>query len=125
MNYPKINKNFDRHFLRGYFDGDGCIRIKSDKRYDSKLGDMRIVDASINMLEDISKKMHENFNVSINKIYGPKNKNYKYIGWPSMNDIKKIYEGFYNDSTIFLKRKYDIFNNVIEIINKKNKYRKK
>lgn len=27
--YPKIPQKFDRDFIRGYFDGDGCISIKS------------------------------------------------------------------------------------------------
>jgi intein/homing endonuclease len=31
VKYPQINEKFERHFLRGYFDGDGCIRINTDK----------------------------------------------------------------------------------------------
>lgn len=25
--YPKIDEKFHRHFIRGYFDGDGCLSI--------------------------------------------------------------------------------------------------
>jgi len=32
VKYPQIDEKFERHFLRGYFDGDGCIRINTDKR---------------------------------------------------------------------------------------------
>jgi hypothetical protein len=28
LKYPDINSEYDRHFIRGFFDGDGCIFIK-------------------------------------------------------------------------------------------------
>lgn len=123
--YPKINKDIERHFLRGFFDGDGCIRVNKDKRDNSERGDLRIVSGSTNLLESLNQKFNNVFKTNINKLYGPKNKKYKFIGWSSMGDIENIYHGFYNDSNFFLQRKKDIFDKVIDIIKNKQKYRKK
>lgn len=125
ITYPEIDPNFDKHFIRGYFDGDGCIRINIDKRDNSIRGDLRIVSGSISMLESINQKMNCLFNTNMNKLYGPKDKDFKYIGWAGMTDIEKIYYGMYGNSKIFLKRKKEIFDNVIELIKNKKKYRKK
>lgn len=32
IKFPKIKEDLVRHFIRGYFDGDGCIRIEEKKR---------------------------------------------------------------------------------------------
>lgn len=125
VKYPIIDEKLERHFLRGYFDGDGCIRINTDKRDGSKRGDLRIVGGSIDMLNKINEKMNFLFNTNINKLYGPTNKDYKFIGWAGMTDIEKIYNGFYSETNLFLKRKKFIFDEVMEIIKNKNKYRKK
>lgn len=124
LEYPNIDEKLERHFLRGYFDGDGCIRLSKDKRDGSERGDLRIVGGSINMLDTINKKMNILFGTNLNKLYGPKDKNFKYIGWASMDDIEKIYKGFYDDSNFYLSRKKTIFDNVMEIIKNKQKYRK-
>mgnify|MGYP003351000561 CR=1 FL=1 len=42
-----------------------------------------------------------------------------------MTDIEKIYHGFYDESVLFFNRKKVIFDEVIEIIKDKQKYRKK
>ena len=65
------------------------------------------------------------FGTNINKLYGPKNKEYKFIGWAGMSDIEKIYNRFYLDSDLFLKRKKTIFDEVVETVKNKLKYRKK
>jgi len=125
VKYPKINEKLERHFLRGYFDGDGCIRINTDKRDETKRGDLRIVGGSLDMLNKINERMSILFGTNVNKLYGPKNKEFKYIGWAGMTDVGKIYEGFYYDTNLFLTRKKIIFDEVIELINNKQKYRKK
>jgi len=125
VEYPQIKEDLERHFLRGYFDGDGCIRINTDKRDNSKRGDLRIVGGSMGMLNKINERMNILFGTNLNKLYGPKNKDYKFIGWAGMTDIEKIYHGFYDDSSLYLTRKKTIFDEVMtEIVNKK-KYRKK
>lgn len=125
LEYPKIREDLERHFLRGYFDGDGCIRINVDKRDNSHRGDLRIVGGSINFLETMNERMSNLFGVNKNKLYGPKNKEYKFIGWAGMTDVEKIYEGFYSGASLFLKRKKGIFDTIIEISKNKKKYRKK
>lgn len=125
IEYPILNIDLERHFLRGYFDGDGCIRIKTDKKDGNKRGDLRIVSGSLNILNKINERFSHIFSIKMNKIYGPENKNFKYIGWSAMTDIEKIYDGFYTDTNLFLKRKKDIFDEVLEICENKKKYRKK
>ena len=125
VKYPNIDEDLERHFLRGYFDGDGCIRINKDRRDGSKRGDLRIVSGSMDMLNKINERMNILFGCNINKLYGPKDKNFKYIGWAGMTDIEKIYEGFYMNSNLFLTRKKIIFDEVIDEIKNKQKYRKK
>jgi hypothetical protein len=77
------------------------------------------------MLNNINERMNLLFGTNINKLYGPKNKEYKFIGWSGMKDIENIYKGFYFDSNFFLQRKRLIFDEVIETIRNKQKYRKK
>lgn len=124
LKYPEIKEGLERHFLRGYFDGDGCIRVNTDKRNNSKRGDLRIVGASINFLEKMNKRMSYLFGVNENKLYGPKNKEYKFVGWAGMTDIEKIYEGFYTDANLFLERKKVIFDSVVEIVKNKKSIEK-
>lgn len=125
LKYPEIEEKLEKHFLRGYVDGDGCIRINTDKRDNSKRGDLRIVSGSIDILNKINERMNVLFNTNINKLYGPKNANYKYIGWAGMTDIEKIYYGLYEGSNLFLYRKKIIFDEVMKTIKNKQKYRKK
>jgi len=125
IDYPKIDEKLERHFLRGYFDGDGCIRINEDKRDKTKRGDLRIVGGSVKFIETLNERMGKLFGVNVNKLYGPKDKNYKFIGWAGMSDIERIYDGFYSDTDLFLNRKKIIFDEVIDLIGDKNKYRKK
>lgn len=125
IQYPVIPENLERHFLRGYFDGDGCIRVNTDRRDNSKRGDLRIVSGSVDILNKINERMNFLFNTNVNKLYGPKDKQYKFIGWAGMTDIEKIYHGFYDNTNLFLIRKRVIFDEVMCLISDKRKYRKK
>ena len=124
IKYPNIPVELERHFLRGYFDGDGCIRIKKDKRDGNEIGDMRIVGGSIDMLNSINERMNFLFGTKKNSLYGPKDKDYKFLGWGGMKDIESIYHGFYDNSNFYLKRKKETFDKVMNTIKDKKKYRK-
>ena len=83
---------------------------------------------SFNMTLDgvfINERMNFLFETKKNSLYGPKDKNYRFLGWCGMTDIENIYHGFYDDSNFYLNRKKETFDKVIDIIKDKKKYRKK
>jgi intein-encoded DNA endonuclease-like protein len=40
VKYPTIPENLENHFIRGVFDGDGCISLRTDKRDNQKRGQL-------------------------------------------------------------------------------------
>ncbi len=85
-----------RHFIRGYFDGDGCISGKGNNYQLTILGTKQFCDKLNEYLSKIigSKKLENHPTSSI--------KRYRISG---RKQIQKIYNYMYNDSTISLDRK--------------------
>ena len=96
---PLISKELEKHFIRGYFDGDGCFSVYSRK------------DAEFNIMAE--KEMLNSF-IEIFKNNGiqftdskhRKNKMFK-IRKSGKQEIQKIYNYLYKDATIWLKRTRD------------------
>lgn len=101
INFPSwLPDNLIPHFIRGYYDGDGCI---------SKDGKNRVVCNFISneyFIKQIGNFLVEkNFNCIIKPDYDhPKN----WLVWFfKQEEIKKFLDYIYKDSTIHLQRKYD------------------
>lgn len=96
------------HFIRGYFDGDGCISFQPLK-YQKCLNMIGTLDITVmirNILLEYGVK-----SISLKKY---KNKNvYYYLICQNFKDILKIHEYLYRNSSIFLERKRNIFNKII------------
>lgn len=122
LKYPEIDHEID--FIRGYFDGDGCIRVKYDKRTNKKNGNFIIVSGCVNFLNELNIRMSKLLDIKLNKLYGPADKEYKYISWTGLSDLEKIYESFYKSDSVFLERKKQIFDEVYKLHKTKIKYRK-
>jgi len=104
IEYPNLLQlpyKLNRHFIRGFFDGDGCLYIRKDG-----LKVWSIYSASENFKNQLSKKIKEETGIVI-KIY-KQNK-----GWNMVinrkDDIEKIGKYIYKDATIFLERKKEKF----------------
>jgi hypothetical protein len=97
---PKIDDCFISHFIRGYFDGDGCVGFYCDT-YNSFsyeiLGTYKIL-KFIKDYSGISK------NISIRKL---KNKNIFSLRISGRNSIEIFHNYIYKNKTVFLQRKYD------------------
>lgn len=98
-----------RHFIRGYFDGDGCITINDRKR---KPG-MVIASSSERILLQIEGFLNrEGFTTKLKRRGDSSSCYYLQININLLN-IKKMYNYLYKDSTIFLPRKRKKFQSVL------------
>lgn len=117
---PILREDLIRHFIRGYFDGDGCITVGE---YQSKVGNnyykRKSQEFSITTQESIIldfKKILENeCNVSKNvsiKTYKRTSKAVS-LRYGGKQDVISIYHYMYDNSTIYLQRKYNNFQQVL------------
>lgn len=111
--YPNIlelEEHLIIHFIRGFFDGDGCITISNKKH-----GYIRMDFTSINecILKDIRNYLFEKYNIKSSiheeKIVGiSKEIRYRLCFYGKYNTFN-FGNLMYNDSNIFLDRKYNLF----------------
>lgn len=106
----KIPTDMIRHFIRGYFDGDGSIYINSRRNA------AQICSCSYEILQQIENIL-KNFNIiRKEKKYINSIKNYHNFVINDRNEVMKFFDYCYNNASIFLQRKYNKF---IEIKNRK------
>ena len=114
---PNIRDELKRHFLRGYFDGDGSISKyihkfkKTNKEYSYVKGKMCII-ATEKMLEDFIKT----FNIEHYYISQSKTKEMKYIQIESKKELNRIYNLMYEDCCICNMTKKEKWDNLISAI---------
>lgn len=117
-NKNTIPEHLIKHFIRGYFDGDGCISTIL-RRKTNRINP--IMECEVNflgtksMLEGIS----ENIPISSIKIF-KFGKIYKFRV-QSKKNIINLMDYLYEDSSFYLQRKYDKYiNNVKQYITKRH-----
>lgn len=102
---PTLRKDLVRHFIRGYFDGDGCISYKEDRNEFS----FQLITASKDFLEQTKKLLPFKTNITIHGDKKYPNSKYYYLRIGNKNEIEKAFDYLYKDATIYLERKYEIF----------------
>lgn len=118
IKFPEfLDSELIRHFIRGYFDGDGCITSKNKKN-----GRVSIVSASYDFLIRLNEILINCVSVANNKI-GDKKGCYV-INWCGLSDVENLHTYFYECSTIYLDRKRKKYNEILLINNSIIKYRK-
>lgn len=110
INFPDfIDDNLIRHFIRGYFDGDGCIHNSKAREVQlSVLGNIQFITALQNHFIKV---------LNINKVkLGQRFKHSECYTLPhhGINLSKKILNYLYKDSTIYLDRKYKKYLSILE-----------
>lgn len=115
LKLPKIPKKYFRHFIRGYFDGDGCVAYGYFKRSDRNNKDYPYVQvcfayANIGFLKHISKILSEN--LGTNQGYINKYRDHLYY---SKKDAIKLFHYMYKNvsKNHYLERKYNKFKKAI------------
>ena len=125
---PDLSDDLMHHFMRGYFDGDGCISIHKENRPGKGVdrGQVNIVSGSYIFIEKYVNILVEKANVKRNKIMDRKtNGRYYVIDWGGLTDVENIYNFLYKDAKTYLDRKKEKYDNVMILNSKTIKYRKK
>jgi intein-encoded DNA endonuclease-like protein/tRNA1(Val) A37 N6-methylase TrmN6 len=107
---PKINEKLIRHFLRGVYDGDGCIYI-------SKSSNVKVILTCSSLFVNIVQKHLQSHNIhsSLRVVKD----NVSELTISRIQDSYKILFYLYNDSNIYLDRKYNIYLSAFEILERK------
>jgi DNA-binding transcriptional regulator WhiA len=104
---PNIPEKMLRHFLRGYFDADGCIMAKirkegwMNRRFQLTSLDRTILDELVSYLEtkDISSKVYSE-------------RNHYHLLVQKKSEVIKLFHLLYDDANFYLDRKFQKFQNV-------------
>lgn len=105
ITFPNLQEQLIRHFIRGFFDGDGCVRTRIRKLASGKNKKYPSCDISChekNFLDSIRSHIYSK---GINSYIYPDKTNFRL--YPSgLSDNLSFLDYIYKDSIIYLDRKY-------------------
>ena len=104
-----VDKELQRHFIRGYYDGDGGVSLSQEKRNASTL---QII-STLDMYNNFFKVVKEQTNIQFGQPYHPLNieesKDVYRFGIAGNRQIENFLKWLYKDATIYLDRKYNVY----------------
>lgn len=106
-----LNKNLYRHFIRGYFDGDGSITCGGYQVCGNKDFNIKIVGTKelLNSFKEIL-----GVNTTLSQRHPDRNVNNYSITIGGNLQVRRIMDYLYKDSTIYLIRKYKKYEELIK-----------
>ena len=112
-NENQVPKHLIRHFIRGYFDGDGWFTNTESCFQIGVIGTENFINGFLNSIENTNKD---------NKIFDVHRKNgaKRYV-FGAYDDVLNFLNWIYKDSNIYLERKY---NSYLDFIQNGSKYHK-
>ena len=115
---PLISKEMMPHLIRGIFDGDGSIMAKPNPSNDGHNRFLHSISfcGTHQLMEDISNYILENLRIKT-AVYDYKDRNLSELKIQNIDNIAKFGYWIYRNSTIFLNRKKDIFNDFLKHYN--------
>lgn len=100
---PNIPDNLMKHFIRGYFDGDGSVYLTKDNTIKTAFYGTHDF---INSIQDF---LIKELGLTKKKITDQKEANVSFVGI-AKQESEKLYHYMYDEATIFLNRKYEKYN---------------
>lgn len=115
-----LPKNLQRHFIRGYFDGDGCVKHGKDKKYNYTTWGVEFI-SCLNFLTKINEILVEQAGLNLANLTKEKRREkpiyYLRHGGTSPKRVSLFYKFLYNESNFFLKRKREKFEAILKSYN--------
>lgn len=108
-----LDDSLIHHFIRGYFDADGCISLRNTTRnYYSNIN----ITSNSNFIYEIQSYLNKK-NIYSTILKEKRSKNISYLMINTLENNDKFIKYIYKDATIFLERKY---NKAMEFLNNYN-----
>lgn len=109
ITFPNLHNDLAPHFVRGYFDGDGCLHINNT---DNQLH-MKIVSTKeFNIyLQNLLKNIGVNSYLSYPERYSD---NTSILTSGGSRQVRRFCDWIYKDATVYLDRKYETFKSYCE-----------
>lgn len=111
-----VPKELFHHFIRGYFDGDGCVHYNAERNTPiiEYIGSIGFVDRSIEILSQFldikfSKSLTKKKNMANMQIYG-------------VHQVSAFREWIYKDSEMYLQRKYKRYYEIMDLYKQNRTY---
>jgi hypothetical protein len=109
----QVPNHLIHHFIRGYFDGDGCVYNRKYIAKDGKLRGFVSITSTNNMLNGIKEYLINNFKINPTSINIYHRKEHKegisILTICSINSMKIFRDFIYLDSNLYLNRKKEKF----------------
>lgn len=109
LQLPVLEESLMRHFIRGYFDGDGCFSVT--KRNDRKNPNSKTYQFNITGMEGplsiIQQHLVDNVGIVKNSLKKRVSTVAVTIHYGGRGVCKKILDYLYDNATIYLQRKYN------------------
>lgn len=108
LQLPKLSNELMSHFIRGYYDGDGCFSVtKRRDRTENSLTFQFNITGMKDPLKEIQNHLVENVGVVDNGLKHRKSTIAATIHYSGRLVCKRILDYLYKDATIYLQRKYN------------------
>ena len=107
------------HFIRGYFDGDGCVRIRTRKRASGEVVEYPVCDvvsANYNFLDSMRTFLYEKYKIC-SYIYLEKHSGCHRLYVHKNEHTIKFLNYMYGNASVYLDRKYEIYQKIINNAN--------
>lgn len=116
LTIPKVPNNLFGFYLRGYFDGDGCINLETSKGGGKGKISVIFTSGCKDYLEKISLKIRKAIGLRNNKVY--LNSGAYRLKYRKLDGLKLLKFMYYRlNSSSYLNRKYQIYTNYLNSVN--------
>lgn len=118
--------NIQNHFIRGFFDGDGCVSYsfaKRDNCYGNSFLSVITFTSTDKFCLGLKKYIFENLGINSTILcrFPERNNNIRTLQISGNTQVKKLRNWMYNNSTIYLNRKVEKFKEIENLL-KDRKY---